>query len=186
MNPRKTERHELLLQQLGELFFLENQLVGGLAYLAECAAYPRLKNQLLEHLAETKDHVKRLELAFALLQETPKAYPSQMVTGMMDDMRWLVHVRPKGPALDLALCTAVRGTEAYEAALYRNLVHTAKACGKGQVAALCSSTLEEERAAEDAMVAMMFLLGDDDSTDSSLPRAKKTHTKDSADIHQRR
>lgn len=160
MSTQKKDRPDLMFAQLSELYFFENQLAGGLARMAEAATHPDLKALFEEHGADTMDQVKRLEVAFSVLKTVPKAFPTQTVDGLMEDTRWLIHTIEKGPALDAALCTAARRTEALEAVMYRNLIHSARAGGKAEVAALCEQTLKEELAAEEAMVSLMFTIDD--------------------------
>jgi ferritin-like metal-binding protein YciE len=116
---------DLVFAQLCELYFFENQLVGGLERLADASSDPELEALFRNHRVETLGQVKRLEQAFAALHEIPKAFPTLTVDGLMQDARWLIHTTEKGPARDAALMAAARRTEALETVLYDNLIHSA-------------------------------------------------------------
>ncbi|MBV8263141.1 MAG: DUF892 family protein, partial [Candidatus Eremiobacteraeota bacterium] len=55
---------ELLVEQLRDMYNMENQLVKALPKMAEAANSGDLSSAFEEHLEQTRGHVQRLEQAF--------------------------------------------------------------------------------------------------------------------------
>src|SRR5262245_29846936 len=69
----ETALQELFLDQLGELYDAEQQLIKALPKMAESAESDQLRDAFLWHLDVTREHSKRLEeAAKSLGQSLPK------------------------------------------------------------------------------------------------------------------
>jgi len=61
----------LYVEELKDLFSAENQLLKALPKMAKAATTEDLRAGFEEHLAQTRQHVARLEKIFKALGETP-------------------------------------------------------------------------------------------------------------------
>ena len=64
---------DLFTHLLQDVYYAENQLVKSMPEMIEKAHDPKLTEGLRSHLAETKNHVKRLEQAFQMCGRKAKA-----------------------------------------------------------------------------------------------------------------
>ena len=158
MNAFERGMRKLLVAQLSEIYFCENQLLHALDAMAQRAHDAGLKELFVQHRAETKGHAERLEAAFAELDEVPKAYPCRGMDGLLDDGKWLMHILKHDPSLDLALITAAQKVEAIEAASYRALIRLCEQLGEDRIAELCTANLEEELEADEKLNARAGML----------------------------
>ena len=58
--------HDLLLEQLRDLYSAENQLVEALPKMANASSHEELRDAFEQHLGETREHVSRLERVTSL------------------------------------------------------------------------------------------------------------------------
>lgn len=151
MNSFENGMSKLLLAQLADLYFCENQLVGALQKMADAAKAPELKKAFLDHRQETIGHVHRIETAFAEIRQTPKAFPCRALDGLLDDGKWMMYQLKNDPALDAALITAAQKVEMFEVASYRSAVRLAQQLGHEKLAELCQGILDEELAADEKL-----------------------------------
>ena len=148
MNTFETGMTKLLVAQLSELYFCENQLLHALDRMAQAAHDQELKQLFLDHRSETKEQVRRLESAFASMGEVPRAFPCQGVEGLLADGQWLIHTMKDDPVLDTALIAAAQKVENIEAASYRSAITLARQLGREDVAQQCEANLDEELEAD--------------------------------------
>lgn len=154
MNNFENGMSKLLLAQLADLYFCENQLIGALQKMSDAAHDPKLKKAFRDHRQETIGHVHRLEAAFAEMNEIPKAFPCRGLDGLLDDSKWMMYRLKDDPALDVALIAAAQKVEMFEAASYRSAVRMARQLGNEKLAVLCQGILDEELAADDKLSAI--------------------------------
>src|SRR5579862_2215693 len=64
---------EFFHDEIKDIYWAEKKLVQTLPKLAKAATSEELKNAFTEHLAQTKEHVARLEQVFELLGHKPQA-----------------------------------------------------------------------------------------------------------------
>jgi ferritin-like metal-binding protein YciE len=78
----------------------------------------------------------------------PELFPSQAITGLLDDSKWMM-VRLKGdPALDLALIDGAQKAENYEISCYQSALALASYLNMEKVISTCEIILEEEKDAK--------------------------------------
>ncbi len=148
---KKESLRELLVVRIQTLYDVEQQLVKALPKMAEAATNPTLKQGFEEHLAETEEHVSRLENVFELLGEEPDTEKSEAVRGLVKDGEWLIKNIEEGPALDLALTAAGRSVEHYEMSDYIGAIEWADALEEDQISSLLQETLDEEEISEEKL-----------------------------------
>ncbi len=155
---------KLLVAQLSEMYFCENQMLHALDTMARRVHDPGLKQLFISHRRDTMQHAHRLEAAFAELKEVPKAFPCRGVDGLLDDGKWLMHTMKDDPSLDLALIAAAQKVEAIEAAGYRAIIRLCEQLDQPKVAQLCTSNLEEELEADAELQARAAQLNQEPAT----------------------
>lgn len=146
-----TTLHTLLVNELRDVYHAEKQLVRALPKLAKAATSPDLREALESHLAETEEQVSRVEQAFELLNETAKAKTCEGMLGIVEEGSELIKEEERGAALDAGIIASAQKSEHYEIATYGTLMAWAKALGHDDVAQLLSTSLEEEKAADEKL-----------------------------------
>ena len=150
----ETTLQKLFIDELRDAYHAERQLVKALPRLAKAASSPDLKTAFEDHLAETEEHVARLEQAFGLLDEPVKAKVCAGMQGIVEEGADLIKEEDQGAALDAGLIAGAQRAEHYEMAAYGSLIAWANALGHEEVAALLSTTLEEEKAADEKLTGL--------------------------------
>ena len=148
---QETTLKSLLIDELRDVYHAERQLVRALPKLAKAATSPDLREALESHLGETEEQVSRLEQAFQMLNETAKPKPCAGMQGIVEEGSDLIKESDKGAALDAGIIAGAQRAEHYEIAAYGTLMAWAKALGHDDVAELLSTTLEEEKAADEKL-----------------------------------
>lgn len=139
---------DLLIQKLNALYDIEHNLLKALAKLAKAAHNKELTKVFLEHLTETKTHVKRLEEAHRILGVKPKKLKSDGVRGIAKDAQFVIEKVKPVEARSVGLAKAARYAEHFEIAGYMSAIEWASELGEDEVATLLSQTLEEEKNAD--------------------------------------
>jgi ferritin-like metal-binding protein YciE len=133
---------------LQDVYYAEKQLVRALPKMAKEAEDPRLKKAFTDHLAETEDHVERLEKAFEMMDKTARGKKCDAMLGIIEEGKEIIEESDDKQLLDAGLIAAGQAAEHYEIARYGTLCSWAKAIGKQQIARLLHETLEEEKKAD--------------------------------------
>jgi ferritin-like metal-binding protein YciE len=148
MPTKMSEPRDLFLHELGDVLYAERTLVKTLPKLQEEASDEDLALGFEEHLDETKQHVKNVELAFEKLGEKPTAEKCPGIEGIKQEHDdFLSKESPSQDVLDSFLTGAGARTEHYEIAAYEGLVTMAEAMGEMEVVELLTENLEQEKTA---------------------------------------
>lgn len=143
--------HDLLIDELSDIYNAEKQLVKALPKMAKAATTPKLKQAFLGHLEETKGHVTRLEQAFEMLGESPKRKKCKAMEGLVAEGSDMCGEDGDDAVRDAGIIGAAQRVEHYEIAAYGGAVAYATALGETKVAAVLARTLKEEHAANDKL-----------------------------------
>jgi ferritin-like metal-binding protein YciE len=135
---------DLLITKLQALYDIETTLVKAIPKMADAATNEELRSGLEEHLAETENHVSRLEEAFSILEEEPKKLKCEGIRGLIEDGNWVAENTEPEAARDAALARAAQYIEHYEMAGYMGAISWADELGLEEVSSLLNETLEEE------------------------------------------
>ena len=136
--------HELLTEELRDLYDAEKQLVKALPKVAKAVTDTELKEGILEHLEVTKNQVTRLEQVFELLGERAKSKPCKAMKGLIEEANEHISEHEKGSLLDSVLIIGSQKIEHYEIAGYGSARAIAKSLGNREVLGLLQTTLAEE------------------------------------------
>jgi ferritin-like metal-binding protein YciE len=139
---------DLFLHVLQDMYYAENQIVKALPDMIEKATNRELTTAFKNHLGETEKQVKRLEQAFELIGQQPKGTTCPAIDGIIDEAKDIASEVSDKQVLDAALLAAAQAVEHYEITRYGTLIAWAEELGKGPVAKLLTTTLNEEKAAD--------------------------------------
>lgn len=146
-----TELHELLVDQLRDILWAEKHLVKALPKMSKAANDPKLSEAFTLHLAETKNHVVRLETVLTGLGLSTRAKKCPAMEGLLKEADELTEEYADSSALDAALITAAQKVEHYEIATYGTMRAFAQRLGYEDAVKLLTETLEEEGKADQAL-----------------------------------
>jgi ferritin-like metal-binding protein YciE len=145
---------ELLVDELKDLYNAEGQLVKALPKMAKAATNPKLKAGFEAHLAETKEHVTRLEKAFRLLGEKVKGKTCHAMQGLVEEGKEAIEEDGNDAVRDAQLIGAAQRVEHYEIAAYGTARAFAETLGEDKVAKLLQETLDEEGETDKTLTAL--------------------------------
>lgn len=143
-----TSLEDLLVHELKDIYYAEQQLVEALPDVAEKANSPELKRALEEHLHETEGHVDRLEKIFDLLGQPAKGVKCKGMLGILDEGEELMKEKADPETLDAGIIMSAQKVEHYEICAYGSVATWAGMLGRHEVKMLLGQTLEEERRAD--------------------------------------
>jgi ferritin-like metal-binding protein YciE len=142
---KETALRELYVNELKDLFSAEDQLVKALPKMVGAATAPRLKAGFKKHLAQTKQHVSRLEQIFEGMEEGPHGKHCNGMEGLIKEGQEAISDDPGGEELDAALIAAAQHVEHYEMAGYGCVKTWARLLGESAAAKVLDKTLREEK-----------------------------------------
>jgi ferritin-like metal-binding protein YciE len=148
-NPAKandSRLEEFFHDEIRDIYWAEKKLVQTLPKMAKAATSENLRNAFTAHLAQTKEHVTRLEKVFELLGHKPQAKKCDAMKGITEEGASIIEDTDDGTATrDVALILAGQKAEHYEIATYGGLAQIAKTLGHKDVARILETTLQEEK-----------------------------------------
>jgi ferritin-like metal-binding protein YciE len=139
---------DLFVHTLQDIYYAENKIVQSLPDMIGKASNPELKQGLQSHLQETKGHVARLEKVFQMLNLKASAVDCPAIDGILEEAEDVSSEVEDKAVLDAAIVASGQAVEHYEITRYGSLIAWAKEMGRKDVADLLSSTLAEEKAAD--------------------------------------
>lgn len=143
--------HELLIEEIKDLYDAEKQLLNALPKMAKAATNTELKQAFLNHLEETQNHVTRLETAFERLSVATKGKTSKAMHGLIEEGAEAINLDALDVIRDARLIGAAQRVEHYEIAAYGTARSFAETIGENEVVDLLEQTLEEEKTADERL-----------------------------------
>jgi ferritin-like metal-binding protein YciE len=140
---------DIFIDGLAAIYDGENQIVVALPKLAQAATTPDLKEAFNDHLAETKNQVKRLEKIFSIIKQKAPTHHCKVMESLLNVGDEYVKNISKSLTLDAALISAAQKVEHFEMATYGSLRSFAKTLDlDSDIKSLLQETLDEEGAAD--------------------------------------
>jgi ferritin-like metal-binding protein YciE len=139
---------DLFINQLEDLYDAENRIVQALPKMAETATDLSLRRAFESHLAETRQHVQRLDTIFQQLGSSPERKTCEAMKGLLREGEETISAKGNPQVRDAALIAAAQRVEHYEMAGYGTARTFALRLGHDAAARLLQSTLQEEMAAD--------------------------------------
>ena len=140
--------HELLIEEMKDLYSAENQLLKALPKMAKAASAPELKEAFTSHLEETRGQVERLEEIFEELEASPRGKKCKAMEGLIEEGKELIDEDADPSVKDAGLIGAAQKVEHYEIAGYGTARTIAELLGHDEIAKLLQETLDEEGMAD--------------------------------------
>ena len=145
---KTTTLHELLIDELKDLYSAETQLTKALPKMAKAANDEALKAGFEEHLDQTHEHIARLDRVMELLEASPKGKVCKAMKGLVAEGEEKIDEDASPAVKDAALICAAQKVEHYEIASYGCARTFANLLGYTDAAARLQQTLDEEGAAD--------------------------------------
>ena len=142
---------DLFVHQLQDIYYTEQQILKSLPDMIGKVTDRDLKTGLQDHLAQTKNHVARLEQVFKLHGTEPKGVDCPAIDGILEEAEELSGEVEDKEVLDAAIIAVAQAVEHYEITRYGTLTTWAKLLGRDDCAAILHKTLEEEKAADEKL-----------------------------------
>jgi len=140
--------NDLLIEQLRDLYNAEGQLTKALPKMVKAATNKELKQAFEKHLAQTQEHVSRLEQVFEELGEKAKGKTCHAMKGLIEEGAEAISEDAQDAVKDAALIAAAQRVEHYEIAGYGTVRTYAESLGHTKAAQLLQKTLDEEGATD--------------------------------------
>lgn len=139
---------DLFLHTLQDIYFAEKNILKALPKMIKTADSGELAKALKAHMAETEEHVTRLEQVFGMVGQKPKATKCPAILGILDEAKELMSEIKDPDTRDAAMIAAGQAVEHYEITRYGTLVSWANLLGLTSAAKTLEKTLKEEHAAD--------------------------------------
>ncbi len=139
---------DLFVHQLKDIYYAEKRIVGALPEMIQKASAPQLKQAFENHLAETRNHVKRVEQVFQMHGATPESVDCPAIDGILEEAQEVAGEVADKQVMDAALIAAAQAVEHYEMTRYGTLIAWAKTLGRDDCATVLKANLSEEEAAD--------------------------------------
>jgi ferritin-like metal-binding protein YciE len=143
---------EFFVDEIKDIYWAEKHLVKALPKMRKAASSEELKNAIEAHIAQTEEHVARLEQVFELLDEKPQAKKCDAMAGLIEEGEGTIKDTEDGSATrDVGIILAAQKVEHYEIATYGGLAQLAKTLGRDDIKNILGSTLAEEKEADELL-----------------------------------
>jgi ferritin-like metal-binding protein YciE len=139
---------DLLVEQLGDLYSAEKQLIEALPKLARAASHEELRQAFEHHLGETHDHVRRLEEIFAQVGITAPTEYCEGMEGLIKEGQEMLIAQGDPTVKDAGLIAAAQRVEHYEIAGYGTARTLADHLDLDDAKDLLDQTLDDESQAD--------------------------------------
>ena len=147
--------HELLVDELQDLYSAENMIIKALPKMADKASSPELKSALQEHLQETRGQVRRLDQIFDQIPDVDRDDKKcKGIEGIIKEGEDLLKKDADADVRDAGIIASAQKVEHYEIASYGTVRTYANLLGRQAWAELLQQTLSEEKSADQKLNAL--------------------------------
>ncbi|WBV57543.1 DUF892 family protein [Chryseobacterium sp. PTM-20240506] len=148
------ELKDLFEDGLKDIYWAEKALTKALPKMEKNAEDKGLKKAISSHLAETENHVKRLEECFAALGKKAQAKKCDAMQGLLDEGKSIMEETQPGSVRDAGIIAASQKVEHYEIATYGTLAAYAKVLKQTKCLKILLKTLEEEKKCDELLTSI--------------------------------
>ncbi|MFA6045877.1 MAG: DUF892 family protein [Phycisphaerales bacterium] len=152
MRMQTSELQSLFLRQLRDAYSTETQLLFALPKLRDAATNANLREAFDEHLDDTREHARRLELLGEIYNLSLLGHHCESITALIkvgEDV--ISDTSLSGAAKDAALICAAQRVEHFEIALYGCVHEYASRLDLEDAVEVLAETLSEEKAADQVL-----------------------------------
>ncbi len=141
----------LFVHELNDLYDAEHQLLNALPRMAKAASFLDLRMDFERHLGQTREHVRRLERAFSMIEEKPKRITCKGMKGLIEEGEEMMHADGAPAIKDAGLISTAQRMEHYEMARYGCARTYAETLGLAGAVEMLQQTLDEERSTDECL-----------------------------------
>lgn len=142
---------DLFVHELKDLYNAEKQLIKALPKMAKAASSEKLRAGFEDHLAETEEHVVRLEKIFSLLDASSRGAHCDAMEGLIEEGKKMIEEDAEPAVKDAGLIAAAQRVEHYEIAGYGVARTFAGLLGHEEIQTLLQTTLDEEKSTDEKL-----------------------------------
>lgn len=144
-NDAASDLRDFFEDALKDIYWAEKALSKALPKMEKNATHPDLKQAISSHLAETENHIVRLEECFKSLGLKPEAKKCDAMQGLLDEGKGIMEETKAGAIRDVGIIAASQKVEHYEIATYGSLAAYAKVLNEKKCLSNFLATLKEEK-----------------------------------------
>lgn len=135
---------DLFHDELKDVYDAEHQLTKALPKMAKAATSPKLKKAFEDHLAQTEEHIARLEKVFEIFGKKPVKKTCKAMKGLVEEGSEVIKEDMDPEVKDAALIASAQRVEHYEMAAYGCLRTYAMHLDMADAQKILQTTLDEE------------------------------------------
>jgi len=142
---------KLFEEELKDIYWAEKALTKAIPKMIKNATSEELVEALENHLSETENQVKRVEMVFDVIGKKAQAKKCEAMDGLIREAEEIMSECEEGAMCDAGIISAGQKVEHYEIASYGTLRQFAETLGLDDAVSLLEETLEEEKAADEKL-----------------------------------
>lgn len=147
-----SQLEKLFTDSLKDIYWAEKHLTKTLPKMKKKATTDELKSAIEEHLAQTEEHVSRLEQVFEICGKKAQAKKCDAMEGLTKEGDSIIEETDANTMTrDAGIIMVAQKVEHYEIATYGTLVQLAKTLGMNDAAEILHQTLEDEKQADEKL-----------------------------------
>ncbi|NLW31574.1 MAG: DUF892 family protein [Fibrobacter sp.] len=146
--------HDLLVNQLQDLYCTEQQIYDVLPELAKTAYSYDLKKTFEQHFNSTKNQIIRLKKIFRKLELNYNHHRCEGIEGLINECIRIVRLEGNPAIKDAALINVVQKIEHYELDSYNSVRTYARELGYKYIADLLQESVDEENETDKQLVSL--------------------------------
>ena len=147
-----SQLEKLFTDTLKDIYWAEKHLTKALPKMMKKSTTDELKSAIEEHLAQTEEHVSRLERVFEICGKKAQAKKCDAMEGLSKEGDSVIEeTEPNTMTRDAGIIMSAQKVEHYEIATYGSLVQLAKTLGMNEAADILHQTLDEEKQADEKL-----------------------------------
>ena len=152
---KNSDFHKFFIDELKDLYWAENALLKELPKMKEAATSSELAEGFEKHIAETKEHISKLEKIFESLDEKAEGVKCEAMAGILEEGKSIIEDTQKDSMTrDAGLILGAQKAEHYEIASYGTLRVFAKHMGHAEAERLLTEILDNEKATNAALTGL--------------------------------
>ena len=141
-----SQLEKFFVDELKDIYWAEKHLTKALPKMQKAATTGQLQQAIEQHIAQTEEHVARLEQVFEILGKKPQAKKCEAMEGLVKEGESVVEDTEDGSMTrDVGIIISAQKVEHYEIAAYGGLTQLAKTMGQDEIARILGQTLGEEK-----------------------------------------
>lgn len=145
---------DLFEDSLKDIYWAEKALTKALPKMEKNATSPKLKKAIADHLAQTVQHVTRLEECFEAMGKKAVAKKCDAMEGLLKEGKGIMEETAPGAVRDAGIIASSQKVEHYEIATYGTLAAFAKVLDQKAALKNLLKTLEEEKKCDELLTSI--------------------------------